>query len=177
MCCVPTVTSDTSVMRNVTISVGFPEFERDSIVAMLRAYEAGLGLSLDFQGFVRELAGLPGAYAPPDGAFFVARASNGTTAGVVALRTLDHRAGIGELKRLFVAPEARGQGLGRRLSLAAIAEARRLGLRRLRLDTLPQMVVAQHTYEQLGFVDIANYNGNPLPGARFMELTLDGGAR
>ena len=70
-------------------------------------------------------------------------------------------------------PAARGGGLGRVLVDATLAEARRLGYRRVRLDTLPGMETAQALYERLGFREIEPYTRNPIAGARFLELELD----
>jgi GNAT superfamily N-acetyltransferase len=132
---------------------------------LLRDYEASLAFPLDFQDFERELAELPGAYAPPRGALLLARGS-----GCVALRPLDET--TCELKRLYVRPQARGTGLGRRLVEAAVAEARRLEYTRMRLDTVPGMEAAQALYEQLGFREIAPYAAHPIEGTRFLELDL-----
>ena len=128
-----------------------------------------LGLDLTFQGFDKELAGLPGAYARPCGRLLVARL-DGEPAGCVALRPL--RGGTCEMKRLFVHPSARGSGVGRMLARAVIDAAREAGYERMRLDTLPQMVEAQPLYESLGFRDIAAYYENPVAGARYLELVL-----
>jgi ribosomal protein S18 acetylase RimI-like enzyme len=136
---------------------------------LLREYAAGVGVPLDFQDFDREVAELPGAYAPPRGALLVAR-SGGTPAGCVALRPLDDE--TCEMKRLFVRASARGLRLGERLALAVVAEARARGYRRMRLDTLPSMDAAQQLYERLGFRDIAPYTANPVAGTRFLELDL-----
>jgi ribosomal protein S18 acetylase RimI-like enzyme len=136
---------------------------------LLLEYAAGVGVPLDFQGFDREVADLPGDYAPPRGALLVARVG-AELAGCVALRPLGGDAC--EMKRLFVRPAARGLGLGERLALAIVAEARRLGYRRMRLDTLPAMAAAQSLYERLGFRDIPPYTDNPVAGTRFLELTL-----
>lgn len=150
---------------------GFPGARRRDVAALLAAYEASLGLSLAFQDFDAELAALPGAYVPPDGAFLHALLGD-QLAGVVALRGLDRAAGIVEMKRLYVTTSARRHGLGRRLAMAAIEAARGLGYGRVRLDTLPAMREAQALYRKLGFVPIGNYNGNPIEGAVFMELDL-----
>lgn len=141
----------------------------DDVRGLLREYAASLAFPLDFQEFDREVAELPGSYAPPGGALLVARTSDGPVA-CVAVRALS--AEICELKRLYVRPVARGGGLGRLLVEAALTEARRLGYRRVRLDTVPGMETAQALYERLGFREIEPYTRNPIAGARFLELDL-----
>src|SRR5260370_398990 len=77
-----------------------------------------------------------------------------------------------EMKRLYVRPAHRGSGLGRRLILAIIEQAREIGYVKMRLDTMPKMNSAQVLYESFGFRDILAYRYNPEPGARFLELSL-----
>ncbi|HJU32171.1 MAG TPA: GNAT family N-acetyltransferase [Hyphomicrobiaceae bacterium] len=139
-------------MRQVLLHKGFDEHDRKGIVALLREYEAGIGISLCFQGFDAELAGLPGEYAPPGGTMLLAReAAGGGLLGCVALRAVREVPGLCEMKRLYVRPAGRGTGLGRKLALAAIVEAERLGYTRMCLDTLPTMTAAQNLYRALGF--------------------------
>ena len=131
---------------------GFDERDRELIVALLREYEAGIGISLCFQSFEEELAALPGDYAPPGGAMLLARPAGAEELlGCVALRPVPGAPELCEMKRLFVRPAGRGSGLGRKLALAAMAEARRLGYARICLDTLPSMTAAQALYRELGF--------------------------
>jgi GNAT superfamily N-acetyltransferase len=137
----------------------------EEIRTMLREYAAWLEVDLGFQNFEQELAALPGDYAPPRGRLLIADA-----AGCIALRPIDDR--ICEMKRLFVRLEYRGSGLGRRLVEAIVSEARAIGYRRMRLDTMPKMDRAQGLYASLGFREIAAYRYNPEPGARFLELEL-----
>jgi GNAT superfamily N-acetyltransferase len=137
----------------------------DEIRALLREYAAWLEVDLCFQNFEQELAGLPGDYAPPRGRLLIAEG-----AGCVALRAIDSE--VCEMKRLYLRPEHRGSGLGRRLVQAIIDEARSVGYRRMRLDTMPKMDSAQRLYASLGFREIAAYRYNPEPGARFLELAL-----
>ena len=148
-----------------------PFAERDvrDVRRLIAEYGASLAFDLRFQAFDDELAELPGRYAPPDGVLLVARAGN-EAIGCIGVRSLGDE--TCELKRLYVRPEHRGNGTGRRLVQAAAAEARRLGYRRMRLDTLPGMEGAQALYRSLGFRDVAQYTDNPIAGARFLELGL-----
>ena len=142
-----------------------------SVAALFRAYEASLDVDLTYQDFARELASLPGKYAPPAGALLLARDSAGTPLGCVAMRALD-MPGRCEMKRLYVAPEGRGTGLGRRLMDALIAEARRMGHREMLLDTLPGMAEAQGLYRSAGFVPAEPYYATPVEGTVFLRLPL-----
>ena len=139
--------------------------------ALLQEYGASLRLHLCFQDFEKELAGLPGEYAPPTGRLLVAIQED-RLAGCVALRRIDER--ICEMKRLYVRPADRGTGLGRRLAEAVIAAAREIGYDRMRLDTMPSMTAAIGLYASLGFTDTRPYRFNPVEGVRYMELALTG---
>lgn len=132
---------------------------------MLREYVEWIGLDLAFQEIDAELGGLPGEYAPPRGALFVA-VEGERYLGMIALRPLDES--IAEMKRLYVRPAARGRGLARRLIARLCDEGKRLNYTELRLDTLPKMGEAQALYETYGFVDIEPYYETPIAGTRFM---------
>jgi len=145
--------------------------------ALFEEYAASLDVDLCFQNFAAELSGLPGAYAPPRGRLLLA-GPHDRPHGCIALRPLPHVGGtgesisIGEVKRLYVRPEARGGGLGRALVDALVAEARAIGYRELKLDTLATMREARALYASLGFRECAAYYRNPLGGTVYMALDL-----
>jgi GNAT superfamily N-acetyltransferase len=142
----------------------------DAARGLFREYEAWLGLDLCFQNFEKELADLPGAYAPPAGRLLLAFEDD-QLAGCVALRRLND--GACEMKRLFLRPRFHGKGRGRELAERIIDEARGAGYQQMRLDTLPeQMGKAIALYRSLGFKEIEPYYDNPVAGALFMELEL-----
>jgi putative acetyltransferase len=146
-------------------------------------YAAWLKVDLCFQGFDRELATLPGAYAPPAGRLLLAGAP-GEAFGCIALRPLaatgpscgedaaDGATGVGEVKRLYVRPGSRGGGWGRKLAEAVIGDARAIGYRELKLDTLEWMGEARALYAKLGFRECPKYYDNPHPGVVYMSLEL-----
>lgn len=125
--------------------------------------------ALCFQNFDEELEALPGDYAPPGGALLIARDGE-MAAGCVALRRLD--AGTAEMKRMYVREMHRGMGLGRKLAVAVIEEARKRGHGRIALDTLPKLTTAIALYRDLGFRECGPYLPEPTPGALCFELSL-----
>lgn len=139
--------------------------------SLFRAYAAALSVDLAYQDFETELAALPGKYAPPGGALLLARGADGAPLGCVAMRSMEP-VGCCEMKRLYVAPKARGLGLGKALVEAVLEAARHTGYRELRLDTLPEMTDAQALYARLGFVRIAPYYDTPIAGTVFMGCAL-----
>jgi GNAT superfamily N-acetyltransferase len=133
-------------------------------------YAESLGFSLCFQSFDKELAELPGDYAPPDGRLLLAE-YEGQLAGCVALHKLELK--TCEMKRLYLRPQFRGKGVGRRLAETVISEARAIGYEHMRLDTVESMMKdAVAMYRRFGFKEIAPYRANPIAGAMYMELEL-----
>jgi ribosomal protein S18 acetylase RimI-like enzyme len=138
-------------------------------------YAHQLGVDLAFQQFEDELAGLPGDYAEPAGIILLASV-DGALAGCGALRPLpevDHPDAC-EMKRLFVRRAFRRFGLGRLLAQALIDHAVQAGYASLLLDTLDDMEAARGLYESLGFEEVPPYYYNPLPGAHYLKVDLQG---
>ena len=137
---------------------------------LFQEYGASLGFSLCFQNFDKELAGLPGVYAPPQGRLLLAYFDS-QPAGCVALH--EFAPSISEMKRLYVRPAFRGKRVGLALTEAVIQAARQIGYEKMRLDTVPsEMADAVKMYGRLGFQEIAPYRVNPQPGTLYLELDL-----
>ena len=115
-------------------------------------YAEFLGFPLCFQGFDRELAELPGCYAPPAGRLWLARV-DGAVAGCVGLRPYGD--GKCEMKRLYLRDGFRGLGLVRRLAVLTVAAAAEIGYPVMRLDTVPKLTTAIALYRDMGFVEVS----------------------
>jgi putative acetyltransferase len=150
----------------------FPD-DLQTVRQLFLDYQAGLGIDLCFQGFEAELAELPGAYAPPAGALLLACVDD-EPAGCCALRPLyntDHLNAC-EMKRLFVRPAFRGFGLGRLLVERVLSDGQLAGYTTMLLDTLSDMETARALYQEMGFVEVAPYYHNPIPGAHYLKVDL-----
>jgi len=143
--------------------------EWDEAQRLVREYAASLNVDLSFQNLDHELQHFTTEYAPPIGAFILAEDA-GQYAACIGLRQFAE--GIGEIKRLYVVPAARGLGLGRLLVERIIVVARAAGYSSLLLDTLPFMKEAQSLYVALGFRPTAPYRYNPVAGSAFLRLDL-----
>src|SRR3954465_12797118 len=144
--------------------------DRDTVEALFREYVASLAEDISFQNVDDELSTLPGKYARPGGAVLIAR-DGAQAAGAVGYRMVEP--GVCEMKRLYVRPAFRGLGLGRELANELIEDARAQGYRTMLLDTLASMSSARALYRDFGFVPVAPYYDNPLPGVMYMALELD----
>ena len=167
---IPSAFSASSAVKSLSIYQAESPPQIAQVRELFLEYAQSLGFSLCFQNFDKELEALPGHYAPPEGRLLLAE-SEGRLAGCVAMRALEP--GICEMKRLYLRTRFRGIGLGRALADRIIAEARQVGYRRMRLDTVePVMKDAVAMYRKLGFKEIAPYRSNPIAGAMYMELEL-----
>lgn len=121
-------------------------------------------------GFDRDKGGSADVddYAPPRGRLFLVRLF-GKPIGCGALRTLER--GVGEIKRMWVAPQARGLGLGRRLLAELEQAARKRRMRAVRLDTNDSLAEALRLYRSSGYREIERFNDNPY-AQRWFEKTL-----
>jgi putative acetyltransferase len=132
-------------------------------------YWESIGLPMDFQGFGEERNGLPGVYGAAGGALLLALDTD-QPAGTIALRRLDQISG--EVKRLFLRPAYRGQGLAKRLLEAVIEHAASMQYEWLYADTLPSMKEALSLYLARGFELVEAYSTTPTPGAIYLKLRL-----
>ena len=160
--------SAVSLARDIRQATTTDDIERAR--ALFVEYAQWLEVDLCFQGFAEELKALPGAYAPPRGRLLLAGTAQDAFASI-ALRPLEG-AGLGEVKRLYVRPAHRGERWGYRLAEQLIAEARAIGYRELKLDTLEWMTPARALYASLGFRQCGAYYDNPLAGVVYMRLEL-----
>jgi GNAT superfamily N-acetyltransferase len=132
-------------------------------------YSAGLGFSLCFQEFDRELAEIAIQYGPPSGRLLLGSLPAGPV-GCVGVRRFS--GDICEMKRLYVRMGYRRQGIGRRLAIASLQAAHDLGYLRMRLDTVAKMIEALALYRTLGFTEIEPYRPNPMPEVKYLEVLL-----
>ncbi|KAF7845770.1 hypothetical protein BT93_L0705 [Corymbia citriodora subsp. variegata] len=179
--------------RSLAISQASTPQDIEHVKALFAEYTTSLALDLSFQNYSSEVANLPGAYAPPSGALFIARSTDpasppgarnveegqGEVVGCIALRPLPSTprsnsslTAICEIKRLYVRPAGRGLGIGRALVERVLLEARALGYEKVKLDTLPSMQSAIRLYEGLGFRRAGKYYESPVQGTVFLEMEL-----
>ena len=161
--------------RAVEIRAAAGAEDMATLRALFLEYQDWLRVDLCFQDFETELATLPGAYAPPKGALWLAHVT-GELAGCVGFRP-HQGARACEMKRLWLRPAYRRFGLGRRLAVTCIEAARTAGYRTICLDTLSFMDAARALYADLGFHEIPAYYHNPLDDVRYLELDLGAAAR
>ena len=137
---------------------------------MLIALEPDMAQCLANQNYDEELQHLRDKFGEPGGRIYLLEV-DGAAAGCIALRGLAED--VCELKRVYLRPAYRGQGLSRIMMEQTLADARAAGYRYMRLDTFPSLSAACHLYEVLGFYEIPPYyDTNPLKDAVYMEKKL-----
>ena len=132
-------------------------------------YAQSLNIDLSFQNFENELKQMEPMYSKPDGALVLVY-KDGEAIGCAGVRRIDET--TAELKRMFVRPEFRKNGVGRRLLFYCLDVASALGYQKIRLDTLESMKAAQQLYRSAGFLEIEAYNFHPVPGTIYMEKRI-----
>jgi putative acetyltransferase len=146
----------------------FPD-DFGKVVNIFREYIESASVNLDFQDYETEFSELPRYYALPDGRLLLA-CQNEVVLGCAALRRVDKT--ICEMKRVYVRPAARGKNLGRKLVESILSEAKCAGYTRICLDVLPEFTAAQKLYKSLGFEAAEPVSFNPVPGTKFLALSL-----
>jgi GNAT superfamily N-acetyltransferase len=130
-----------------------------SLAGAMRAEMRGLYDDLDIDSSAMPPAG-PGELGPPGGTFLVGFEPDGRAVCCGGVKDLGD--GACEIKRMFVAPDARGRGYARELLAALEDAARALGYETARLDTGPRQPQAERIYRDSGYAPIANFNANPV---------------
>jgi len=164
----------------ITLRPAEGDADLDEVRRLLAAYGRHLASNpagaadICIQDYDLQLASLPGPFASPTGALFLA-CVDGQPAGTCALKPVHSSPGERalEMKRLWVEPQFRGLGLGRRLIQASIDFALASGCSAIYLDTVPAaMPEANHLYRAMGFAPVDRYNDNPVPGVVFFRKPL-----
>ncbi|MFT4733947.1 MAG: putative acetyltransferase [Algoriphagus sp.] len=144
--------------------------EIEKVRALFEAYVKELDVDLCFQNFAGEMENLPGVYAEPHGSIFVLDNEKSLLVGAVAVKKLED--GICEMKRLYIEPNARKSGFGKKMALAIMKDAKNKGYKTMKLDTLERLKPAIEIYESLGFVSTKPYNFNPENTVLYFEKAL-----
>ncbi|OQP47928.1 GNAT family N-acetyltransferase [Niastella yeongjuensis] len=152
------------IIKKATTSTDFENGKQ-----LFRQYIKSLSFELNFQDVDRELEEIHVEYNLPTGVLLLAYDGEKAIA-CAGVRKIDSE--ISELKRMFVDPTYRGHQLGQKILQQSLDEAKHLGYRAIRLDTIPEMQSAIKLYTAAGFYPIEPYRFNPMPGAIFMEKVL-----
>lgn len=143
----------------------------DAIRTLFREYETELDEDLCFQSFEAELKNPLQKYGPPHGVLYIAK-WNKEVAGCIALMPLAEP-GVCEMKRLYVRPAYRKHKIGKALVDQLIADAKRLGYKKMKLDTLQKLQPAVQLYKKMGFSETTPYYHNPISTVVYMEKVLN----
>jgi GNAT superfamily N-acetyltransferase len=137
---------------------------------MLLEVEPNFQQYLNLQNYDDEIEDLCGKYGLPDGRLYIAYDGD-AAAACIAIKKLSETSC--EMKRLYVRPQYRGNGLAKTLVNLILNDAKRIGYKSMLLDTLPGLKSAITLYESLGFYKIPCYNNSPIATTIFMKLDLE----
>ena len=143
------------------------EKQKEQAGALIREYLEWLnerlqreyGIEFDAEAMVESDLSDPDKFHPPDGRFYLAQYDN-TIAGVGCLKKLEE--GVGEVQRMYVLPGFRGKGIGRAIVNRLIDDARSIGYRQLKLESLEFLEAAHSLYRSVGFHEIDPYADNSM---------------
>lgn len=155
--------------RPVKITIASSPVDFAAGAALILEYRAEFYEILRLQNIDEELRELQHRYSPPNSCFFLLKEAETVVACAILKRFSEDAV---ELKRMYLKPEARGKGYGKRLLQHAIQTAKELGFRRMVLDTEPIMATAIELYEKFGFQRCDAYYASPLPNVLYYELQL-----
>lgn len=136
---------------------------------ILVEHDRTFGEYLTLQNYEEELEHLEMKYGEPWGRLYLAYA-DGKTAGCIGLRKISEEAC--EMKRLYVRPRFRGEGIGEQLVTQVIRDGKSIGYRYMLLDTLPFLEGAVRMYQKHGFYEVESYNNSPMDTSIYMRLDL-----
>jgi putative acetyltransferase len=140
-----------------------------AVKSLFIEYASEAGFELDVEGPDHDFEDLPGKYQPPHGGLYLCRVA-GSPAGCVGITRLEMH--TCEVKRLFVRPAMRRQGIGRALMSKAIKEAQSLDYKKAVLNTLATQTEAKALYQSLGFFEFAGCTNDKSPNVIWMEIYI-----
>ncbi len=154
-------------MADVTFHAVESDGDKQQAAVLIREYLEWLnewvrrdyGLEFDVEAMLASDLSSPDKFYPPAGRFYLAQ-YEGDIAGVGCLKQLDE--GVGELQRMYVPPRFRGKGIGRAILNRLIDDARSIGYRRLKLESLEFLEAAHALYRSAGFHEIDPYTDNSM---------------
>ena len=135
-----------------------------------RQYAKSLNFDLCFQNFENEIKNIQTQYNLPTGRLILVLDKNNRAIGCVGIRKFENK--IAELKRMYLKKNYRNQNLGKKLLQLALDEAKNLGYKKIRLDTIATMEAAIHLYRKTGFKEIPSYRHNPIEDVKYFEYEL-----
>jgi len=130
------------------------------------------GLLFDPVGIHTDIRQIEKVYFSTGGRFWVIKEEENKIIGTIGLKIIDEEDGICEIKRFFILPEHQGKGIGKLLMRKAVDYAASMNLKKIRLDTMKESVVARAIFKNFGFKEIEKYNENDI-AELFYELKIN----